>query len=1164
MSTASLLAQDFDSESDDGVEFNPPPADESEDELEVIDDDTPPPKKPGRTDERQRPAPEEVDAESDDDDRKVPSRAKRQKSEDGQAASEEESVKPLDKPDDEGDAEADEDELDEEEEEEDDEEEISGHRRKRSKKRQVHGGLFDIEAEVDDQDEEIEDEEDELKEAEGFIDNTHPDDEAQLPASGDVVDDRQHRELDRRRELEAGLDAERQAEEYRKRYGRNRAVAADQVVVPKRLLLPSVDDPNIWGVRAKPGKEREVVFNITKRVEERANTKAPLTIMSAFERGGTMAGYVYVEARRKEDIMTALDGLSNVYPRTKMILVPIKEMPDLLRTKKSKDIEPGTYVRLKRGKYQGDLAQVEAVVSNGLEVELRLVPRLDYGLNEDANAPMLDGGAKGLAAKRKRAGAFGANAATRPPQRLFSEAEARKKHLKYLQTLGDKKWQYLGDIYKDGYLIKDFKIQFLNTEDVNPSLEEVTRFAAGAEDGTENLDLQVLAASLKASSQSAAYLPGDMVEVYDGEQQGVCGKARRVLGDIVTMTVTEGELTGQDIEVPVKGLRKRFREGDHVKVIGGSKYRDDVGMVVRISADKVTIVSDQTMQEITVFSKDLREASDSGRAGGIGLYDLHDLVQIDVATVGVVIKVDRESLRVLDQNGSTRTIMPSQVSNKLERRRHAVATDRNGSEIRNDDTVREVGGESKQGVILHIYRSFLFLHSREQTEDAGVFVARATNVATVAAKGGRVTGKVSSGPDLAKMNPALQRNGGANGTGGPMAPPMMVQQRLGRDKALGKTVTIRKGPHKGLLGIVKDTTDNEARVELHTKSKTITVAKDTLAFRDPLTGQSIDYASFSGGGRGGGGRGRGGGGYGGGGETPGYGGRGEPRRSEWEGSRTPMAASGETGRTPAWGAPTRTPAWQGGGRTPAWKQDAPGGRTPAYVGEGSRTVNPYNDGGRTAYGGGSKTPAWSSGAKTPFGGHGGSGGDANDAFSAGSKTPAYGGRAEDSWQSGSKTPAYGGQSDSWGSGSRTPAYGAPTPAAAAPTPAADSWASRGYDAPTPGVGITAPTPGALDAPTPGAYNSAPTPAAYQSAPTPAAAAAPTPRPSGWGGPGGNWGAAESAPTPAALSAPTPGASYGGRGAPTPAGFGNPETPGNWGEDGEGEDEDGPRYEESTP
>jgi len=180
---------------------------------------------------------------------------------------------------------------------------------------------------------------------------------------------------------------------------------------------------------------------------------------------------------------------------------------------------------------------------------------------------------------------------------------------------------------------------------------------------------------------------------------------------------------------------------------------------------------------------------------------------------------------VLDQNGSVKSIMPSQISNKLDRRRHAVATDRNGSEIRNDDTVREVGGEQKKGVITHVYRSYLFLHDREQTENSGISVVRASNVLTVAAKGGRVA-QASNGPDLTKMNPALQRNG-MNGTGA-MAPP----KNLGRDRAIGQTVTIRKGPYKGLLGLVKDTTDTEARVELHTKAKTISVPKETLSFKE--------------------------------------------------------------------------------------------------------------------------------------------------------------------------------------------------------------------------------------------------------------------------------------------------------------------------------------------
>lgn len=476
---------------------------------------------------------------------------------------------------------------------------------------------------MDEEDEEG-DEDDEAEGA-GFIAEDHPDDLGDLPA-GAETDDRRHRELDRKREHELQMDAEKQAALLKERYGRSRVAASDATLVPRRLLLPSVDDPSIWGARCKPGKEREVVMSIMKRVEERRFSRNPMPIISALERGGTMTGYVYIETRRQADIIPALDGIMNVYPRTKIVLVPIKEMPDLLRVRKTESLQPGGYVRLRRGKYQGDLAQIEEVETNGLEVTLRIVPRLDYGLTDDPNAPV-----DGQGEKRKRV--IGFNIKNRPPQRLFSEAEARKKHARNLVTMSNlssrKHFQFFGDIYRNGYLIKEFRINHLQTEDVNPTLEEVTKFTAAGEDGNENLDLTALAASLKSNTTGDNYLPGDMVEVFDGEQQGVFGKAVAVRGDIVTISVAEGELKGQRIEIPIKGLQKRFNEGDHVKVIGGSRFRDEVGLVVRVKNDQVTIVSDLSMQEITVFSKDLRVADDSGVAGGLGRYDIHDLVQLE-------------------------------------------------------------------------------------------------------------------------------------------------------------------------------------------------------------------------------------------------------------------------------------------------------------------------------------------------------------------------------------------------------------------------------------------------------------------------------------------------------------------------------------------------------
>ena len=609
-----------------------------------------------------------------------------------------------------------------------------------------------------------------------------------------------------------------------------------------------------------------------KRIEERIGTKDELAITAAFERGGTqsvMKGFIYVEAQRQTDILVALDGMLNVYPRSKMTLVDIKDMPELLRVTKTPTLEPGAWVRLRRpAKHSGDLAQVLDVTENGLEARVRFIPRLDYGMRDDSLSTLTSDG------KRKRHGASG----PKPPQRLFSEVEARKQHPRHIQGNPTTNiWSYMGDEFEKGFQVRDVKIQQLVVTDVNPTLEEVTRFASGADDGTENLDLKALAASLKESNTMVTYLPGDIIEVYSGEQRGVVGKATNVQGDIVTMVVTEGDLEGQTIEVPIKGLRKRFKIGDHVKVIGGSKFRDEVGTVVKISEDRVTLLTDQTNTEVTVFSKDLREASDIGGQGSLGQFSLHDLVQLDLTTVGCIVKIDRESLVVLDQYGDSRQVMPSQISNKLPKRKQAVAADRDGSEIQLDDVVKEFTGQHRQGKIIHIHRSYVFLHTNDSNENAGVFVTKASLVNTVAAKGGRVNA-ATSGPDLSAMNPALKihKNGGESKAAQPV-------KMFGRDKAINQTAIIKKGPYKGLLGIVKDTTDTHARVELHTKGKTITVPRDSLNFKDKTSGANIDIN----------GRGRG--------SAAGFGRGGGDRVPGWQGgSRTPLSAA-PSDRVPAWG-----------------------------------------------------------------------------------------------------------------------------------------------------------------------------------------------------------------------------------------------------------------------
>ena len=61
-------------------------------------------------------------------------------------------------------------------------------------------------------------------------------------------------------------------------------------------------------------------------------------------------------------------------------------------------------------------------------------------------------------------------------------------------------------------------------------------------------------------------------------------------------------------------------------------------------------------------------------------------------TVGVIFKTERDSFRVLDQNGQVRVVQPHQIVMRRDSNR-AVATDSDGHELRVGDNVKEVEGE---------------------------------------------------------------------------------------------------------------------------------------------------------------------------------------------------------------------------------------------------------------------------------------------------------------------------------------------------------------------------------------------------------------------------------------------------------------------------------------
>nr|GEV02403.1 putative transcription elongation factor SPT5 homolog 1 [Tanacetum cinerariifolium] len=266
---------------------------------------------------------------------------------------------------------AEEDEDEEEEEEEDDDDEDyggggGGGRRRGAKaaKKASGANFFELEADVDSDAEE--DDEDDAED--DFIVNERDDHDAEDAR-------RMRRPLLTRDDEQEDVEAlERKIQE---RYARNRSEYDDdddQTEVEQQALLPSVRDPKLWMVKCAIGHEREVAVCLMQKCIDKA---AEMQIRSAIALDH-LKNYIYIEADKEAHVREACKGMRNIFTGSKILLVPIKEMTDVLSVEsKAIDISRDTWVRMKIGTYKGDLAKVVDVDNVRQRVTVKLIPRID-------------------------------------------------------------------------------------------------------------------------------------------------------------------------------------------------------------------------------------------------------------------------------------------------------------------------------------------------------------------------------------------------------------------------------------------------------------------------------------------------------------------------------------------------------------------------------------------------------------------------------------------------------------------------------------------------------------------------------------------------------------------------------------------------------------------
>lgn len=133
------------------------------------------------------------------------------------------------------------------------------------------------------------------------------------------------------------------------------------------------------------------------------------------------------------------------------------------------------------------------------------------------------------------------------------------------------------------------------------------------------------------------------------------------------------------LEFPAQELRKYFKMGDHVKVIAG-RFEGDTGLIVRVEENFVILFSDLTMHEVAggwpgagwmcmeetqaneprgpcfthshllqlkVLPRDLQLCSETASGVDVGgQHEWGELVQLDPQTVGVIVRLERETFQV--------------------------------------------------------------------------------------------------------------------------------------------------------------------------------------------------------------------------------------------------------------------------------------------------------------------------------------------------------------------------------------------------------------------------------------------------------------------------------------------------------------------------------------
>eukprot|EP00750_Incisomonas_marina_P006055 INCI14297.1.p1 GENE.INCI14297.1~~INCI14297.1.p1 ORF type:complete len:1030 (-),score=253.03 INCI14297.1:126-2837(-) len=661
-----------------------------------------------------------------------------------------------------------------------------------------------------------------------------------------------------------------------------RAAAADQTARGRRP--PNIDDPRLYVVKVKPGKEADTVMRVTNKIIYQLERGVSNNIISVFSRG--TKGRICIEALSSDYAKAALQGLDDVYVWSVEEL-EIADMIPMVRPVRTKVVlRKGDWVRYRRRGtvYKKDLAQIFDVSRGGDVLILKMVPRIDYSQR------LLTSGDAPSAALAQTTG-------IRPAQKLFKRQEVvihhgpdaahdtdvlevhkfhNRAYTDYTPRLPNGEEmplvQFNGLCYTpDGFLLLEAVLREVITKEVAPEPQEVAMFRARRagphapddEDDDGGGDEGVSSAARVQKQIDRLLRPGAVDGGYGGEDDEA-GEEMLSIGDRVVVahgelarmdgtivSIEKGTLGKSDTQIGVRPsaarfgtavwkflpmeLRKQYKVGDHVKIRVG-RDAGESGTIIKIDATDVenqiaVLLSDLSKQEYVAPCRHLQLTKEVAQGlKSLQGYRLYDLVRVGRNEVGVIIEVGREHLRVVLQDGSTKKIAPSEVLSQLNMQsKRATQMTHNRDTIAVDESVRVISGdyEGTVAVIKHIHKAFLFLYSKTSTLNGGIIVVKARQV--------EINGTRSSDPVQTLLAQGYQVPGFPRSR----FHILKLKEHNKRSEAQfaeslqGKKVRVIAGKYKGRLGHVSNVRQDMCFVGLTSLAKKFSIHKDSLVVAEP-------------------------------------------------------------------------------------------------------------------------------------------------------------------------------------------------------------------------------------------------------------------------------------------------------------------------------------------